>query len=536
MASFTLASSASSAQSADKPLPRATRLRSLLVGFLLLACPAFAQAQTAESKPPVIHVGSKSFTESVVLGEMLAQLAAHAGAKAEHEAELGGTQIAFAALTKGDIDAYCEYTGTLSLEVLEDSHPRTTADIEKLLAARGLKITRSLGFNNAYAVGMRRDLAERLKLKSISDITRRQHEPQIARLKFGFSDEFMNRGDGWPGLAARYRLNFQPAGLDHNLAYRGIRAGTVDVTDVYTTDAEVAAYDLTTLEDDRGYFPPYECVILYRADLESRAPQVLAAWKRLEGAINDDTILEMNSRARLDRVLEGRVSAEFLGRELGIDVPIPDDNRFQRMLVQLGINTRQHLLLVLVSLSAAMVIALPLGIIAYRRPRAGQPILGAVGILQTLPSMAVLMFLIPLLGLGVWPTVTALFLYSLLPIVRNTYAGLQQIPESLRESATVLGLTPRARLWLVELPMASRSILAGIKTAAVINVGTATIGGLIGAGGYGQPIITGTRLNDLSIILQGAIPAAVMALAVQGLFELAERFVVPKGLRLKPAG
>jgi osmoprotectant transport system permease protein len=502
----------------------------LTVSFLWIS-PALAQSDAR-----VIRVGSKSFTESVILGEMLTQLAAHAGAKARHQAELAGTQVAFSALTEGDIDAYCEYTGTLSLEVLEASHPRTTADIEAALAKQGLKITRSLGFNNAYALGMRRDLAERLNLKTISDIAGRQQEPEIARLKFGFSDEFMNRGDGWPGLSAKYRLNFQPAGLDHNLAYRGIRGRTVHVTDVYTTDAEVAAYDLTTLEDDRGYFPPYECVILYRADLESRAPQVLAEWKRLEGAIDDAAMLEMNSKARLDRVLEGRVSADFLGRKLGIDVPIADDGRFRRMLVQLGINTRQHLLLVLVSLSAAMLIAVPLGILAHRRPSAGQAILGTVGILQTLPSMAVLMFLIPLLGLGVWPTVAALFLYSLLPIVRNTYAGLQEIPNNLRESATVLGLTPRARLWLVELPMASRSILAGIKTAAVINVGTATIGGLIGAGGYGQPIITGTRLNDLSIILQGAIPAALMALAVQGLFELAERVVVPRGLRLASAG
>jgi osmoprotectant transport system permease protein len=526
MALCTFAFSASSAKSAD----RARRCGLGLIALLFLCPPALGQ-----SVVPVIRVGSKAFTESVILGEMLIQLASHAGAKAEHQAELGGTQIAFSALTKGEIDAYCEYTGTLSLEVLAASRPRTTADIEAALAKQGVKITRSLGFNNAYALGMRRDMAARLNLKTISDITRRQHEPEIAKLRFGFSDEFMNRGDGWPGLSAKYRLNFQPSGLDHNLAYRGIRSGTVHVTDVYTTDAEVIAYDLTTLEDDRGYFPPYECVILYRADLESRAPQVLAQWKRLEGAIDDAAMQEMNSQARLDRVLEGRVSAGFLNKTLGIDVPVDEDSRLRRMLVQLGINTRQHLLLVLVSLSAAVVIALPLGVIAYRRPRAGQPILGTVGILQTLPSMAVLMFLIPVLGLGVWPTVTALFLYSLLPIVRNTYAGLQQIPESLRESATVLGLTPRARLWLVELPMASRSILAGIKTAAVINVGTATIGGLIGAGGYGQPIITGTRLNDLSIILQGAIPAAVMALAVQGLFELAERFIVPKGLRIAAA-
>lgn len=510
----------------------------MLVCALRVLWPMVLAAQDLSARPAgeqTIRVGSKAFTESVILGEMLTQLARHAGTPARHRAELGGTQIAYSALVAGDIDAYCEYTGTLALEVLAATHPRNDADIEAELAKVGLKMSRTLGFNNAYALGMRRDVAEQLNVESISDLSRRQEEPEIAALRFGFSDEFMNRGDGWPGLAAKYDLNYRPTGLDHNLTYRGIRAGTIHVTDVYTTDAEVAAYNLVTLDDDRGYFPPYECVILYRADLDQRAPAVLEQWKRLEGAIDDAAMLEMNSQARLDRVLEGHVSARFLKRQFDIDIPLAGDDRWRRVLVQLGINTRQHLLLVSVSLLSAMVIAVPLGIFAYRRPRSGQAILGAVGILQTLPSMAVLMFLIPLLGLGVWPTVTALFLYSLLPIVRNTYSGLHEIPGNLRESAIVLGLTPRARLWLIELPMASRSILSGIKTAAVINVGTATIGGLIGAGGYGQPIITGTRLNNLSIILQGAIPAAVMALAVQGLFELAERWVVPKGLRVAAA-
>ena len=131
------------------------------------------------------------------------------------------------------------------------------------------------------------------------------------------------------------------------------------------------------------------------------------------------------------------------------------------------------------------------------------------------------------------PQLSALFLYSLLPIVRNTYTGLRDIPPPVRESAEALGLPPGARLRLVELPMASREILAGIKTSAVINVGTATLGALIGAGGYGQPILTGIRLDDVGLILQGAIPAALLALLVQGVFDLAELVVVPKGLRLK---
>ena len=162
--------------------------------------------------------------------------------------------------------------------------------------------------------------------------------------------------------------------------------------------------------------------------------------------------------------------------------------------------------------------------------------LGVVGIIQTVPSLAVLVFMIPLLGIGAPPAMVALFLYSLLPIVRNTYTGLHDIPIQIRESAQALGLPPRACLWLVELPMASRTILAGIKTSAVINIGTATLGALIGAGGYGQPILTGIRLDDVGLILEGAVPAALLALLVQGIFELSERTLVPKGLRLRPEG
>jgi osmoprotectant transport system permease protein len=194
--------------------------------------------------------------------------------------------------------------------------------------------------------------------------------------------------------------------------------------------------------------------------------------------------------------------------------------------------TRAHLFLVGVSLSAAVVVGIPLGIWSYKWPPLGHAILAAIGILQTLPSMAVLVFMIPLFGLGALPAIVALFIYSLLPIVRGTFSGLKEIPGNLKESATVLGLSPQARLWRVEMPMASRSILSGIKTSAVINVGTATIGALIAAGGYGEPILTGIRRSEIGLILQGAIPAAVMALAVQGLFDLAERFVVPKGLRI----
>src|SRR5690606_31746946 len=193
--------------------------------------------------------------------------------------------------------------------------------------------------------------------------------------------------------------------------------------------------------------------------------------------------------------------------------------------------TLQHLALVGVSLSLAILLAVPLGVLAARHRRSGQGVLGLVGILQTVPSLALFVFMIPLFGIGALPAIAALFLYSLLPILRNPHAGLVGIEPSLRESAAALGLPPGVRLWRVELPLALRSILAGVKIAAVVNVGTATLGALIGAGGYGQPILTGIRLDDIGLIMQGAVPAAMLALAIQGAFELVERLMTPRGLR-----
>lgn len=500
-------------------------VRALMLAAALIGPPALG----AGADSPKVRIGSKSFTESVILGEVLAHLVKSAGGEPVHRAELGGTQILWKALLAGEIDAYVEYNGTITQEIFAHHGIRTDAEIREALAELNVQMSAPLGFNNTYALGMKEDRAAQLGIETISDLAK---HPE---LRFGFSDEFMERRDGWPGLQREYKLpQTQIRGMDHNLAYRGLEKGSLQVMDLYSTDAEIAYYNLRVLDDDLGYFPFYQAVVLYRADLRERAPGVVAALGKLEGSIDDATMVELNARAKLDRVAETVVAATFLHEKIDPSVEIPDVGAaefYRRRLARLVTNTWEHLFLVAVSLTAAIAIAIPLGILAYKQPRLGQAILGTVGVIQTLPSMALLVFMIPLLGLGAWPAIVALFLYSLLPIVRNTYTGLNEIPPNVHESALALGLPAGARLWLVELPMASRSILAGIKTAGVINVGTATIGALIGAGGYGQPILTGIRLDDVSLILQGAIPAALLALVVQGLFGLIERRTVPKGLR-----
>jgi osmoprotectant transport system permease protein len=479
---------------------------------------------------PKVVIGSKSFTESVILADMAQQLVASTGESTGHRRGLGGTRLVYEALLGGEIDAYPEYTGTIQKEILADPALKTDDDLRATLEKKGIRMSRSLGFSNGYALGMKEPVAAKLGITKISDLVA---HPE---LRFRFTNEFMNRGDGWPMLRARYGLpQMDVEGVEHVLAYRALENGTIDVIDLYATDADIRQYKLKVLEDDRHVFPAYDAVLLYRADLEARAPQAVPALLRMQGLINAEEMMAMNARTDIDKAPEAEVSADYLKQKLRLQLAGAAEGPWH----QLAVNTINHLFLVVISLGAAIVVAIPLGIVAARWPVLGQGILGAAGILQTIPSLALLVFMVVLLGglLGALPAILALFLYSLLPIVRNTTTGLNDIPLSLRESAEALGLPDLAKLTLIELPLASRSILAGIKTSAVICVGNATLGGLIAAGGYGQPIFEGLRRWDPPTILwQGVVPAAVMALAVQGLFELAERRLVPRGLRLKGEG
>ena len=492
-----------------------------IVGTVLLAALilGWTLVQTDEDEP--VRIGSKKFTEGVILGEVLHLLAQSTGEPARHESEMGGTRIVYDALVAGEIDAYVEYTGTLLSDIFAQEGFTTEEEVRRALAAEGIRMGPTLGFNNTYAIGVRRDRAQELGLGTIGDL--RDH----AELKFAFSHEFTERADSWPGLRRRYGLPQKATGIDHDLAYRAVAAGEADATDVYSTDAKIEVYDLVTLEDDLGYFPSYEAVILYREDLETKHPETAEAFGLLRDRIDEPTMTRMNAEVDVEGQDEGTVAAGFLARELDRYVTPVVETATARILRR----TREHLSLVGVSLAIAVLIGLALGVVAAKTGRFGNVLIGVVGAAQTIPGLALLALLVPWLGIGWLPTVFALVVYSLLPIVRNTHAGITGIPRPITESAEVLGLSPATRLVQVELPLAAPSILAGIKTAAVWNVGLATIGALIGGGGYGQSILTGLRRGDTRLILEGAIPAIVLALIVQFLFDLLERRVVSPGLR-----
>jgi len=480
-------------------------MRLIALALALLAVTAQAQG---------LQVGSKRFTESYILGELLIRTAG----TGTHRQGLGNTGIVFAALKAGSIDLYPEYTGTIARELLKLEGRATLEDLNRGLAPMGFGVAVPLGFNNSYALAMREERAQALGIRKLSDLAKHPD------LKLGLSQEFIGRADGWPGLKAAYALPHRaPQGLDHGLAYEAIAAAKIDVMDIYTTDAKIERFQLRALEDDRGFFPRYEAVLLYRLEVPTRFAEAWAKLQKLDGRIDERTMIRMNAAAELQGKSFAQAAALL---DPGAAPAKPSQRSFLAAL--LGADflrlTWQHLVLVFVSLAGSIVVGIPLGILAAKVQWAEQPTLGAVGVIQTIPALALLVFLIALMGtIGTGPALVALFLYALLPIVRATHSGLLAVGQGMRQAAMALGLPAAERMRCVELPLALPSILSGIKVSAVINVGTATIAAFVGAGGYGERIVSGLALNDNALMLAGAVPAAALALAVQWGFERGER-------------
>lgn len=498
---------------------------------LALSVCALALAGLAQAAAPArVTVGSKAFPESWILGEALATLARGAGATpVEHRSNLGGTEIVYQALRSGAIDAYPEYTGTIAEVILKRTDRPSLDTLAAGLAPLGISVGPPLGFNDGYGIAVTRATARRLGLTRLSDLAR---HPGV---RLGLTHEFLGRADGWPGLARAYGLRPKDVrGLQHELAWDALSKGSIDATDVYTTDAQIAALDLAVLEDDRSFFPRYDAVVLYRSDLAQRAPEVVATWDRLAATIDEAKMIAANRAVALEKRPFAEASDSLLHAALGEARIALASAPARGPWAMVARRTMEHVRLVAWALLLAIAVGVPLGILATRSRLLAKLALGAAGLFQTVPSLALLAFLIPLVGIGTGPALIALFVYGLLPIVRNTYVGLTTLPRPLVEAAEAMGLSAKSRLWKVALPLASPTILAGIQTSAVITVGTATIAALIGAGGLGEPILSGIQLRDPALIAQGAVPAALLALLVSGAFDLLEPLVVPRGLRLPP--
>jgi osmoprotectant transport system permease protein len=480
---------------------------------------------------PVV-VASKPFGESYLLAEMFAQLLESRGISVERRPGLGATEILVRTLRTNAIDVYPEYTGTGLVAVLHDTASRGNVFghvSRRFNELYGIRWLPPLGFENTYAIAVRRETATRYRLATLTDLAR--VSPQLVA---GFTADFIGRSDGLAGLSPAYGMRFRAVRpLSPALKYQALASGGVDAIDGYSTDGLLARYDFITLADDRGFFPPYDAAAVVSPRIAIGRPDAIAALSLLSGRLDVMLMRALNKRIEVDRVDVATVARDAL-RELFGPTSAPRNAVAERRAVpyaRIAALTARHILLVGIALFAAILVAVPLGLLLERRRKAAESAIGTLGVLQTIPSIALLAFMIPLFGVGIVPALVALWLYALYPIARATYTGVRDADPDAVEAAEALGATPAQRLMWVRLPLAAPVIMSGVRIAAVITVGAATLAAFIGAGGLGEPIVEGLALADTRLILTGAIPAAMLALLVEGGLVIVERRLRPAHVR-----
>ena len=526
--------------------PRVRRRRAAIAILVALALALFAarvlRAQVKQDAP--IVVASKPFGESFLLAEMFAQVLEHRGLSVDRRPGLGATEVAFSALRSGDIDVYPEYTGTGLLAILHDTasgDARAAFDrVSREFTRRfGIHWLAPLGFENTYAIAVTKATAKKYKLSTLSDLAR-----TAPSLIAGLTPDFIGRADGLPALQRKYGMKFASVKpLSQALKYQALAGGSVGVIDGYSTDGLIKKYDLVVLVDDAHVFPPYEAAALVGGRLWREHPAAVAALSELSGRLDAETMRALNARVEVNREPIARVAHDELAtlgivRAPGLRVdgdlqPSGLGEYFVEHRSELTAQFLRHVMLVLVALIAGIAVAVPLGLLLERSRGSAETVIRSVGVLQTIPSIALLAFMIPLFGIGVWPALVALWLYSLYPILRATYTGVRDADPPAVHAAHALGMTGWQLLRYVRLPLATPVIMSGIRTATVITVGTATLAAFVGAGGLGEPIATGLALADNRMILSGALPAAALALVADGLLALVERAVTPVHVRLQ---
>ena len=503
-------------------------------------------AQSPATAKPIV-VASKPFGESFLLGEMFAQLLERGGRRVVRKLGLGATDVAFQALRNDAIDVYPEYTGTGLIAVLGDSvtaamraDPRrafahvATASLQRF----GVVWLPPLGFQNGYAIAVRQETAQRWHLRTLSDLAK-----VPGTLTGGFTSDFIGRNDGWPGVERAYGLRLKSIKpLAPAIKYEALSQGAVDIIDGYSTDGLLAKYALVTLDDDRRFFPPYDAAAVVSPRLARSDPAALTVLTQLSGRLTESDMRAWNRAIEVDAEAIPAVARRALV-SLGFgdsSAAVATSRRampqgfwafFWARRAETMRLAGEHAWLVAVALLLALLVAVPLGLWLSSRPLVAEPVLQLFGVVQTVPGIALLVFMIPLLGIGVVPAIVALWAYALLPIARATYTSVRLADADAVSAIAAMGATTRQQLLWVRLPLAAPVILSGIRTAAVVTIGTATLGAFIGAGGLGEPIVTGLGLADSRLVLSGAIPAAVMALAVDAMLAAAARALAPAHLR-----
>ncbi len=486
----------------------------MLSKFFLLLYTFFSIASFCHAQD-IVRVGSKRFTENYLLAEIFSQLLESQGYQVERRFGLAGTMVAFNALKAQEIDVYPDYTGTLTEALLKGDKPAEWK-LNQELKKNGMSLLPPLGFDNNYTLVMTQKMSQELRIRKISDLKK------WPRLNGAFSHEFIARKDGWYALKKTYGLENKVQGLEVPLTYSALTEKKVDFAEAYSTEPLIEKMNLVSLEDDKNFFPKYSAVPVVHRNVSMDVCKKLSL---LAGAISTEKMLSLNNQINQGKAIEAvaqnfLLSTQLLGQTRSIAPP--------GFWSKMARRTQDHLLLTGLAVLLATGFAVPLASIFAGSKRASKILLSVTGGLQTIPSIALLTFMIPFFGIGFKPALIGLFIYSLLPILRNTHTAMTGIDPVLITSARGIGLYPMEIFFSVKLPLAFPTILAGIRTATILNIGTATLAAFIGAGGLGEPIVTGLALNDSNQVLQGAIPAAILAVVIDGLFGLLDRYYSPQ--------
>lgn len=494
-----------------------------------------------------VAIGSKIFTENILLAEMISLiLEKNYGFTVDRKFKMGGTQILFNALRQNHIGIYPEYTGTaymLFFKWDEDTNkPEVVYHRVKEHFAKHLQLSWSkpLGFENTYILVVRK------KDKRFKNISLTSEINMLSPfLKIGMEHEFLEREDGFDNFSKKYNLNFKQKNIlsmNEGLMYSALRNKKVDLIVGYSTAGQIRKFKLKTLEDDKNFFPVYSAAYLVNDPTLKDFPEIQLAFKSLEGKISQEDMIRLNAQVDLlgydisstarnflvSKNILSKSSKPALKKDYRTDswvyFYLSRKDYFFRIFIE-------HLILVFFALVLALLVSFPIGLISVYNSRFEKITFTIINILQTVPSLALLALLIPIFGIGFLPALVTLFVYSLLPMVRNIFEGIKNIDRNFIEVGAGLGLDFWQILRRIQIPLALPFILAGVRTSAVLVVGTAVLAALIGAGGLGDPIFRGIATLDTRLILMGAVPACLLALAIDQLLFLVEGVLVSKGLR-----
>jgi glycine betaine/choline ABC-type transport system substrate-binding protein/ABC-type proline/glycine betaine transport system permease subunit len=539
-----------------------------------------------------IVVGGKNFTEQLILSEMTSQYLSSLGYRTVLKNGLGSTLMRTAQIN-GELDVVWEYTGTSLIlynhvtDKLDEA--QTYQRVKTLDAQRGLAWLNQSDIDNTYAVAVPR--AKLGDMRTLSDLALRIRQNQAdGQDKHGTGNqlamdaEFGGRSDGLRPMLATYGITLPRRDIkqmDPGLVYTALKNGQVSAGVVYTTDGRVAGFDLALLADDRHYFAAYRATPVVRQATLNANPALAGQLNALAAKLDTQTMTALNKRVDIDQVSIASVAHDFLvenhlvANAVNASVTLATANARNaapssgassplaaaslstlssnastphkaptsgligflksdwRNLLRL---TLQHIELVALAVGAAILVGVPVGLAMSRVPWLASSMLAVGTVLLTLPSIALFGLMIPVFsrigqGIGTLPAVVAVFLYSLLPIMRNTYLALKHVDPGIREAGTGIGMTLGQRLRYVELPLAIPGIMSGVRMAVVMNIGVMTIAAVIGAGGLGVLILHAISQSNMSKVAVGAVLVSVLAMVMDLLLARLQRALTPKGIQ-----